>query len=138
MHITTNSTESATSVSRRRFLKQAAGASAVFAVPNIMTGPLFGAAAPSNRINVGQIGCGSIADYYHFNHLKQMDDVRVVATCDAFRSRGKAIAAKYSKHVSAWKTRFQRRLNNIKTNNRKSKGKHAWTFRYDAPRFASV
>ncbi len=93
-----HSTVSVATTSRRSFLKKAVGASAVFVVPNIITGPLFGAGAPSNRINVGQIGCGSIADYYHFSHLKQMEDVRVVATCDAFKRRGEIMAAKYNKH----------------------------------------
>ena len=101
MKIPINHAGPATPSSRRRFLKQAAGTAAAFAAPNIITGPLFGAAAPSNRINVGQIGCGSIADYYHFSNLKQMDDVRVVATCDAFKSRGKTMAAKYNKHYGA-------------------------------------
>ncbi len=90
---------------RRLFLKQAIGASTVFAVPNIITGPLFGAEAPSNRINVAQIGCGSIADYYHFSHLKQMEDVRVVATCDAFKRRGEIMAAKYNKHYGVETTK---------------------------------
>ena len=101
----TQSISPANPSSRRRFLKQAVGASTVFAVPNIFTGSLFGADAPSNRINVGQIGCGSIADYYHFSHLKQMEDVRVVATCDAFKRRGEIMAAKYNKHYGAEVTR---------------------------------
>jgi hypothetical protein len=53
---------------------------------------------PNDRVNVGQIGCGGIANYYHSNYLKQMPDVRVVATCDAFRSRREALAALYNKH----------------------------------------
>ena len=98
MNTSHHPSESPVPVSRRNFLKQAAGIAAVSAVPNIITGPLFGAAAPGNRINVAQIGCGSIADYYHLSHLKQMDDVRVVATCDAYRSRGKSMAEKYNNH----------------------------------------
>jgi hypothetical protein len=98
MSMKNDSNSAAIPSSRRQFLKQAIGASTVFAVPNIITGPLFGAAAPSNRINVGQIGCGSIADYYHFSHLKQMEDVRVVATCDAFKRRGQRMAENYNKH----------------------------------------
>ncbi|MCX6877718.1 MAG: hypothetical protein NTW21_28495 [Verrucomicrobia bacterium] len=64
--------------SRHRFLKQAMGASAACAVPNIITSRLFGAAAPSNRINVDQIGCGSIADYYHIliHHRNFIDCVK--------------------------------------------------------------
>ena len=98
MNQPTQSIEPVSSVSRRHFLKQATGTAAAFAAPNIITTPLFGAAAPSNRINVGQIGCGSIADYYHFSNLKQMADVRVVATCDAFKSRGQRMAANYNKY----------------------------------------
>jgi hypothetical protein len=101
MSMKNDSNSAAIPSSRRQFLKQAIGASTVFAVPNIITGPLFGAAAPSNRINVGQIGCGSIADYYHFSHLKQMEDVRVVATCDAFKRRGQRMAENYNKHYGA-------------------------------------
>ena len=87
--------------SRRRFLKQAARAGAAFAVPNLVTFPVFGAATPSNRINLAQIGCGSIAGYYHSAALKQMDDVRVVATCDAFRQRGERLAEDYNRHYGS-------------------------------------
>ena len=48
-------------------------------------------------MNVGQIGCGCIADYYHKNNLKGMKDVRVVACCDAYRSRREGMAAFYRK-----------------------------------------
>jgi predicted dehydrogenase len=88
----------ATASSRRRFLKHAVGAGTAFAIPSIFTGRLFGGAAASNRINVAMIGCGSIAGYYHFNQLKQMEDVRVVATCDAFKERSRNMAAKYNAH----------------------------------------
>ena len=50
---------STVSSSRRRFLKQALGASTVFAVSNIVTGSLFGSTAPSDRMQVGQASvCG--------------------------------------------------------------------------------
>jgi predicted dehydrogenase len=84
---------SGTALSRRRFLKQAVGASTVFAVPNIMSGPLFGAAAPSNRITVGQIGCGGIGSGYHIPILSKMDDVRIIAVADAYKTRRDAAAA---------------------------------------------
>jgi len=86
--------ESANALPRRRFLKHVIGASTVFAVPNIMTGPLFGAAAPSNRVNVGQIGCGGIGSGYHIPLLSQMADVRIVAVADAYKSRRDGAAAK--------------------------------------------
>jgi hypothetical protein len=83
-------------INRREFLHTTAVASLVF--PNIVPRTVFGADAPSNRINVGHIGCGSIANYYHKNTLKQMQDVRVVAVCDAYKSRREAMAAFYNKH----------------------------------------
>lgn len=57
-----------------------------------------GRVMPNDRVNVGQIGCGGIANYFHSTQLKQMDDVRVVATCDAFRKKGEALAEKYNAH----------------------------------------
>ena len=48
------------SSSRRRFLKNAVGASTVFAVPNILTRPLFGAPSANGIVNVALIGCGNI------------------------------------------------------------------------------
>jgi len=86
--------ESNAFISRRRFFKQAAAASTVFAVPNIMTVPLFGAAAPSNRVTVGQIGCGNIGSNYHIPIVSQMADVRIVAVADAYKSRRETAAAK--------------------------------------------
>jgi len=79
--------------SRRDFLKRGVAAGTVLAVPTILTGPLFGAAAPSNRVNVGQIGCGNIG-HYHISYLGAMPDVRIVAVADAYKSRREATAAK--------------------------------------------
>ncbi len=56
-----------------------------------------GRVMPNDRVNVGQIGCGSIAGYYHRAHLEQMDDVRVVATCDAYSQRAVNLANTYNK-----------------------------------------
>ena len=85
---------STTSLSRRGFIRRAVGASAVFAVPNIITGPLFGAAAPSNRVNVAQIGCGNIGSNYHIPMLSAMEDVRIVAVADADKSRRDSAASR--------------------------------------------
>jgi len=85
-------------MNRRDFLKGSVLASAVLSMPSIVPSTVFGANAPSNRVNVGQIGCGSIANYYHKNNLKQMQDVRVVAVCDAYKSRRESMAASYRKH----------------------------------------
>ena len=83
---------------RRQFLKQTTFAAAM---PTIISSTALGKGdtpAPSNRINLGQIGCGSIANYYHKNTLKRMQDVRVVAVCDAYKNRRDAMAAFYNKH----------------------------------------
>jgi len=86
--------QASTAISRRSMLKRAVAASTVFAVPNIVTRPLFGAEAPSNRINVGQIGCGNIGSNYHIPTLRAMPDVRIVAVADAYQSRRDGAAAK--------------------------------------------
>ena len=78
---------------RRDFIKSTVALSAVFAVPNIFTKPLFGAEAPSNRITIGQIGCGNIGWNYHIPILRAMPDVRIVAVADAYKSRRDGAAA---------------------------------------------
>ncbi len=86
-------TTAAAAPTRREFLQRAAAASAVFAVPHIATGPLFGAAAPNERVNVGLLGSGNIANY-HMGFLGEMPDVRIVAVADAYQSRREAAAAR--------------------------------------------
>lgn len=82
--------------SRRGFLKHTLAVSTVFAVPHVLTKPLFGAAAPNSRVNVGQIGCGNISNY-HIGFLGGMPDVRIVAVADAYKSRREAAAARLNK-----------------------------------------
>lgn len=81
-------------LTRRAFLNRAAHAA--WSVPTILTTPLFGVAAASNRVNVGQIGCGNIANY-HIGYLGRMPDVRIVAVADAYKSRREAAAARLNK-----------------------------------------
>ena len=82
-----------TTLARRDFLKRVAAAGAAFSVPSILTKPVFGADAPSNRVNVGQIGCGGISNY-HVKYLGRMSDVRIVAVADAYKSRRESAAAR--------------------------------------------
>jgi hypothetical protein len=49
------------SFSHRDFLKIAATGTAAMAMPLIIPSRLLGGDAPSNRIHVGQVGCGRIA-----------------------------------------------------------------------------
>lgn len=51
---------------------------------------------PNDRVNIGQIGCGSIAGYFHRGNLKNLDNARVVAACDAFEKRAASMAERYN------------------------------------------
>ena len=85
-------------VSRRNFIKSSVAASAAMAIPTIVPRTVFGADAPSNRVNVGLIGNGNIGRNYHAATLKPMPDVRIVAVSDAYKSRRTQLAAELNKH----------------------------------------
>jgi len=81
-------------VSRRSFLKTAAGAAAAAGFPTIVPSSVFGQMAPSNRINVGAIGVGRISRVHDLPGIWQYDDVRIMAVCDLDANRveaGKAL-----------------------------------------------
>ena len=66
---------------RRYFLKASATVTATIAVPTIVPSSVFGASAPSNRINMGFIGTGGMG----IQNLKSFianPDVQAVAVCD--------------------------------------------------------
>ncbi|MBA7560723.1 hypothetical protein ES708_02353 [subsurface metagenome] len=68
-------------VNRRQFLK----ASAVgIAAPYVVPASVFGATAPSNRLNLGIIGCGG-KGHSLTRRFCSNDDVQVVAVCDVVR-----------------------------------------------------
>ncbi len=69
---------------RRQFLRAAAGAAAAVALPRIVPCSVFGASAPSNRINVGLIGCGHQSQRIVPSFLV-LDDVQMLAVCDVNR-----------------------------------------------------
>lgn len=69
-------------MSRRNFLRQgAATLGAISALPTIVPSAVLGAAAPSNRINMGMIGMGLMMGG-HLNNMLGRSDVQVVAVCD--------------------------------------------------------
>ncbi len=72
------------SVSRRQFLKTALATGAVVAAgPTIIPSSVLGKNAPSNLIQVGQIGCGRIANEMDMpGIMKHYDVARIVAVCD--------------------------------------------------------
>jgi predicted dehydrogenase len=75
-------------VSRRQILSRAAVAS--IAMPTIVPSSVFGnqdKPPPSERITVGFIGCGKMANDYHLPELLRFGDVQALAVCEVDRSR---------------------------------------------------
>ncbi len=70
-------------LSRRQFLKRAAGVGGVaLAAPLVVPASIFGANAPSNRITLGFIGTGRQAAYANIPGFLHQPDAQVVAVCD--------------------------------------------------------
>ena len=72
-------------LSRRKVLKHGSGIAAAAAFPAIVPAGVFGASAPSNRVNIGVIGCGNrskVAAVYN-----QYEKSQVVAVCDPIEER---------------------------------------------------
>jgi len=90
-------------LSRRRFLKQSAAASAVFSVPTIIPGSALGAdgtVAPSERIVVGGIGLGHRGRYVLSEFLK-FPQAQFVAIADCQRSRRDQVKAEVDSHYGS-------------------------------------
>jgi predicted dehydrogenase len=79
--------EKNTGLSRRRFLKLAAGAASAAGFPTIVPSSVFGENSPSNRINVGAIGAGRISRVHDLPGIWQFDTARIVAVCDLDANR---------------------------------------------------
>jgi predicted dehydrogenase len=82
-------TEHTNRITRREFAK---GAAAAAAMPVIVPGTVFGSqdrAAPSERITVGFIGCGKMANDYHLSTLLKLGDVQALAVCEVDTTRRK-------------------------------------------------
>ncbi len=89
---------SITPVTRRHFVRTAAGAAALLSAPLIIPSRLLGAAAPSNRIRVGHIGCGRIASGHDMPGVFKAGLADVVAVCDLDSKRlaaGRALVEKF-------------------------------------------
>ncbi|MBV9880785.1 MAG: Gfo/Idh/MocA family oxidoreductase [Gemmatirosa sp.] len=89
-------------IDRRTFVQQTAIA---VAAPLILPSRLFGASAPSNRVRVGHIGCGRIAQGHDMPGVAGATDLAdVLAVCDLDARRaasGKArIAQLYAKRTA--------------------------------------
>ncbi|HYE99452.1 MAG TPA: Gfo/Idh/MocA family oxidoreductase [Planctomycetota bacterium] len=86
-------------LSRRQFIGQSAAVAAPFVVPASVFGRQ-GAPAPSGRLTLGFIGCGTMA-YGHLKRALGMKEVQVLAVCDVDTDRRtffkKATDSGYSK-----------------------------------------
>ena len=73
-------------------------ATTILGFPTIVPASVFGKNAPSNKINIGQIGCGRIAREHDLPGTWQHDSARIVAISDVDSKRmkeGKELVEKY-------------------------------------------
>ena len=87
--------------SRRQFLKTSLGAAAGMSMmPTIIPSSVLGADAPSNKIQIGQIGCGRIAAEWDLPNILKHDVARVVAVCDLDSKRLGLAKDRVEKHYA--------------------------------------
>lgn len=68
---------------RRKFInKTVLGTAAAVGFPSIVPASVLGKDAPSNKINIGQIGCGRIAVSHDMHDTLKFDQARITAVCD--------------------------------------------------------
>ncbi len=80
-------------MTRKDFLKRSlATGVGLFVAPTIVPASVFGANAPSNRINIGAIGTGRISRTHDMPGVWKYDNVRIIAACDLDAKR--VVAAK--------------------------------------------
>jgi myo-inositol 2-dehydrogenase / D-chiro-inositol 1-dehydrogenase len=73
---------------RRTFLKNISTATAgAIILPTIVPSTVFGKSAPSNKIQIGQIGCGRIARTHDMAATLRFDQARIIAVCDVDSKR---------------------------------------------------
>ena len=73
---------------RRNFInKTTLGTAAMVGFPSIVPAHVLGKDAPSNKINIGQIGCGRIARDHDIRDTIRFDSARFVGVCDVDSKR---------------------------------------------------
>ena len=73
---------------RRDFLKNSSAAAAgAILLPSIVPSTVFGKSAPSNKINVAQIGFGRIAMTHDLAETLRFDEARIIAVADLDSNR---------------------------------------------------
>jgi myo-inositol 2-dehydrogenase/D-chiro-inositol 1-dehydrogenase len=74
---------------RRKFIETTlkSVAAATIGIPTIVPSTVFGKNAPSNKINIGQIGCGRIGRDHDMVGTLRHDLARMIAVCDLDQNR---------------------------------------------------
>lgn len=73
---------------RRKFINRTTlGTAAMVGFPTIVPASVLGKDAPSNKINIGQIGCGRIALSHDMRDTLRFDEARIMAVCDVDSKR---------------------------------------------------
>lgn len=78
-----------------------AGAAGALALPTLVPASVFGQNAPSNKIHIGQIGCGRIANEMDMPGILKHDIARVVAVCDLDSKRLARAKERVEKHYAS-------------------------------------
>lgn len=90
-------------MNRRDFIKTTALTGAALGFPTIVPASVLGKNAPSNKIHIGQIGCGRIARYHDLPGTWAHDVARIVAVSDVdikrMREGKELIEEHYSKKM---------------------------------------
>lgn len=90
-------------VARREFLRKAATTAGLCTVPCLIPSSALGrdsAAAPSNRVRYGYIGCGNHGTGWNFDQVFRCPDAEIVAVCDVDQSHLDAAKSKVDVHYS--------------------------------------
>ncbi len=84
-------------IARRDFLQQSVGVGAAITMAGLATGAVAAAAgeAPTKRIRVGVIGCGSVSGRY-FPHLSECPYAELVSACDIIPERAASRAKEFN------------------------------------------
>ncbi len=91
-----------TQQSRRQFLRATVtGTAGAIVLPALVPASVLGANSPSNRIQVGHIGCGRIANEMDLPGVLRQDIARVVAVCDLDSKRLAKARERVEKYYAA-------------------------------------
>ncbi|MFD0798645.1 Gfo/Idh/MocA family protein [Maribacter chungangensis] len=73
---------------RRKFINRTAlGTAALVGFPTIVPAHVLGKNAPSNKINIGQIGCGRIARSHDMYDTIRFNEANIISVCDVDSKR---------------------------------------------------